>query len=103
MCVRSVNVMPTPRIKSTAILIAYNPAGKCVYSEILDVSDYYDGDHVWDDATSIKRLRLQRLKGYLFDSKGNLEQEFESIFDVSTGTFKSGHTRFADGTEQAHA
>jgi hypothetical protein len=88
----------TPRIKSTAILIGYDPNGECVYSAILDLSDYYDADHVWDKAASVKRLRLQRVKGYLFDSAGNLDQEFETVFDLTTGTYKSGHTRYADGT-----
>ena len=92
--------MATPRIKSTAILIGYNPKGQCVYSDILDLSDYYDGEHVWDKAASIKRLKLQRVKGYLFDARGKLDQEFESIFDLSTGAYKRGRTRYADGTER---
>ena len=90
--------MATPRIKGMAILIGYNPDGKCVYSDILDLSDYYDGEHVWDQDTSVKRLKLQRVKGYLFDSDGNLDQEFESVFDLATGIYKSGRTRYADGT-----
>jgi hypothetical protein len=43
----------TTRIKSTAVLIGYNSDGQCVYSEIRDLSDYYDGDHVWDKAASV--------------------------------------------------
>jgi len=50
-----------------------------VYSVILDLSDYYDGEHVWDEAASVKRIKLQRVKGYLFDGDGNLDQEFESV------------------------
>jgi hypothetical protein len=90
----------TPRIKSTAVLIGYNPQGRCVYSDILHLSDYYEGEHVWDNAASVKRLKLQRVKGYLFDGDGNLNQEFESVFELSTGIFRSGRTRYADGTEQ---
>jgi hypothetical protein len=89
--------MPTSKIKSTAILIGYNSDGKCVYSEILDLSDYYDGEHVWDKGVAVKRLKLQRVKGYLFDSKGTLDQEFESVFDLTTGAYKSGQARYADG------
>jgi hypothetical protein len=70
-----------------------------VYSDILDLSEYYDRQHVWDNAASVKRLRLQRVKGYLFNSDGVLDQEFESVFDLATGVFKSGRTRYADGTE----
>lgn len=92
--------MVTPKIKSTAVLIGYSSDGQCVYSDILDLSDYYDGEHVWDKAASVKKLKLQRVKGYLFDSEGNLDQEFESVFDMSTGIYKSGRARFADGTER---
>lgn len=90
--------MATPRIKSTAVLIGYSDKGKCVYSDILDLSDYYDGEHVWDSSTSVKRLKLLKLKGYLFNSDGVLDQEFESNFDLSTGIYKSGYARFSDGT-----
>jgi hypothetical protein len=90
--------MATPKIKGMAILIGYNPEGKCVYSDILDLSDYYDGEHVWDKSQSVKRLKLQKVKGYLFDWDGNLDQEFESVFDLTTGIYKSGDCRFADGT-----
>ncbi len=90
--------LTTPRITSTAILIGFDPDGRCVYSEILDIHDYYDGEHVWDEAEQIIRLNLRRMKGYLFDSDGVLDQEFESIFDLSTGIYASGHARFADGT-----
>ena len=93
--------MATPRIKSTAFLIGFDPKGRCVYSDILDLSDYYDGEHVWDKPATVKRLKLQRVKGYLFDSRGGLYQEFESIFDLTTGCFESGRTRHADGTETA--
>ena len=92
--------MPTPKIRSTAVLIGYNPNGDCVYSDILDLSDYYDGEHVWDKAVSIKRLKLHRVKGYLFDADGKLQQEFESLFDLSSGIYTSGRTRYADGTEK---
>jgi hypothetical protein len=91
-------LMATPLIKSTAILIGTDPEGKCVYSEILDLGDYYEGLHFWDNAKAVKKLRLSKMKGYLFNSKGVLDQEFESIFDLETGIYKSGQARFADGT-----
>jgi len=92
--------MATPRIKSTAVLIGYNSDGRCVYSEILDIHDYYDGEHIWDNATAIKRLKLQTVKGFLFNSDGMLDQEFESEFDVATGKYDRGSVRYADGTER---
>ena len=90
--------MKTPKIKSTAVLVGYNPEGQCVYSEILELSDYYDGEHVWDRSEEVKRLKLERIRGFLFDHKGELDQEFESIFDLTTGIYANGHSRFADGT-----
>jgi hypothetical protein len=94
--------MATPKIKSKAVLIGCDPDGKCVYSDILDLSDYYDGEHVWDKSSQVRRLRLQKVRGFLFDSKGVLSQEFESVFDLETGVFKCGDARFADGTVQKH-
>ena len=85
-------------IRNCAILIGYDPAGKCIYSESLDLSDYYDGMHVWDKGENVKKMRLQRMKGFLFNSDGVLDQEFESVFDWETGEYKSGNARFADGT-----
>jgi hypothetical protein len=90
--------MAKRQIRSTAVLIGYDPDGKCVYSEIVDLSDYYDGQHLWDKSASVKRLKLQRLKGYLFDAEGILDQEFESVFDLTTGRYAGGHSRYADGT-----
>lgn len=80
--------MTPPKIKSTAVLIGYDVQGRCVY----------DSEHVWDKAASVKRLRLRKIRGYLFDAHGNLDQEFENEFNLSTGVFECGHTRFADGT-----
>jgi hypothetical protein len=50
----------------------------------------------------VKMVRLQKLRGYLFDSDGELIQEFESTFDVRRGVFTNGWTRHADGTLQEH-
>ena len=38
------------------------------------------------------------MKGYLFNADGVLDQEFESVFDLETGIYKTGSARFADGT-----
>lgn len=88
------------KIKGKAILIGYSPEGQCVYSEIIPLSQYYDGEHVWDNRDQIKKLRLQSIKGFLFNSEAELDQEFESVFDLTTGSYKSGFSRFADGTLQ---
>jgi hypothetical protein len=86
------------KTRSTAILIGYDPEGNCIYSEALDRGDYDDGARVWDKGENVKKMRLQRMKGYLFNSEGVLDQEFESVFDFETGIYKTGSARFADGT-----
>ncbi len=86
------------QIRGRAILIGYTPEGKCAYNIDIDLSDYYDGEHVWDSAVGIKRLGLEKLHGYLFDLDGGLDQEFESTFDLESGIYKKGWARFADGT-----
>lgn len=90
------------KIRGKVVLIGQNPEGDCVYSEILDWSDYYEGLHVWDDDESIRKLRLQKLRGFIFNDDGVLDQEVESIFDLDTGIYKTGFARFADGTVQNH-
>ncbi len=88
------------KIKDAVILIGYDESGKCVYSEALETSDYYDSDHIWDDGKTVKKLKLRKVKGYLFDAEGELSQEFESIFNLNTGIYESGFARFADGTKR---
>jgi hypothetical protein len=89
-------------ITDRAVLIGFSPEGKCVYSESIPLGDYWDGDHAWDSGEQVKRLRLEKLRGYLFDSNGDLLQEFESKFDLARGIFASGWARHADGTFQEH-
>jgi hypothetical protein len=92
------HLVRVPRIKGKAVLIGYDAEGQYVYSEILDILDYYNGEHVWDSAKTVKKLRLQRVRGFLFTSSGTLDQEFESEFDLETGVYKAGRVRYADGT-----
>lgn len=88
------------KVRDVAVLIGLNPQGQCVYSEITELGDYWDGEHVWDDDKDIKELQMEKLKGYLFDSSGVMLQEFECVFDLSTGIFKAGWARHSDGTFQ---
>jgi hypothetical protein len=87
-------------IRDQAVLVGFDPAGKCVYSESMPVGDYWDGDHVWDDAEQTKRLKLQKVVGFLFGQSGNLLQQFESTFNIQTGMFEEGWARHEDGTFQ---
>ena len=89
-------------ITDTAILVGLSPEGKCVYSDSLPLDEYWDGEHAWDRAEDVKNLRLEKLRGFLFDSDGELIQEFETTFDLGRGVFAKGWTRHADGTLQEH-
>jgi hypothetical protein len=88
------------KIKNNVILIGYNKEDKCIYSEATCVDEYYDGTHLWDDNKNVKKIELYKLKGYIFNSNGVLEQEFVSVFDLETGCYKSGESKFSDGTIQ---
>ncbi len=72
-------------IKDKAILYAFNKEGLVVYSQILDLHAYYDGEHLLDSWEHLKALRVVRLVGTLFDREGNLVQDFENTYDESTG------------------
>jgi hypothetical protein len=88
------------QIKDSAVLIGLNPKGKCVYSAAIPLDEYWDGEHVWDSDKQIKKLQLQTLLGFLFGTKGNLLQQFESTFDLKSGVFSGGWARHEDGTLQ---
>ena len=90
-------------LKDTALLIGYSAEGTCVYSAQISLDSYWDGDHPWDSDATVRALRLGKVHGYLFDPSGDLLQEFETIFDVQSGSYKSSWTRHADGTFREHA
>lgn len=85
-------------ICDTAILVGFNPEGDCVYSEKMELADYYDREHIWDTDSGVKKYRIRRIHGFLFGAEGILEQEFESIFNLETGVYEQGRARFSDGT-----
>ena len=92
--------MKHSKIRDTAVLVGLSPEGKCVYSELLPLGEYWDGDHVWDSGTKVKKIRLAKLKGLLFGSSGELLQEFESVFDLRTGIYKKGWRRDEEGLQE---
>jgi hypothetical protein len=89
------------QITDTAVLVGTSPEGTCVYSALLPLGEYWDGEHPWDDSERVKSLRLSRLQGLLFGQEGELVQQFESNFNSDSGVFQSGWARHADGTVQS--
>ena len=86
------------QLKDCALLVGLNPKGRCVYSAAITLDEYWDGDHVWDSDTQVKKLKLHEVLGFLFGSRGELLQQFESVFDTKTGHVRSGWARHDDGT-----
>ncbi|HEY7640595.1 MAG TPA: hypothetical protein VH814_12800 [Steroidobacteraceae bacterium] len=86
------------QLKDCALMVGLNPEGNCVYSAAIALGDYWDAEHVWDSDKQVKTLKLQKVLGFLFGSKGNLLQQFESTFDIKTGVIKAGWARHEDGT-----
>lgn len=72
-------------IKDKAIVYAFNKSGVVVYSQIIGMSDYYDGEHVWDSWEKIRSCGIVRLVGILFNPSGDIHQEFENTYDEQTG------------------
>lgn len=90
-------------ICDAAILVGYDPEGGCVYSSAMPLERYWDGEHPWDDDSQVRSLRLAKVRGYLFDSQGELLQEFETVFNSVSGLYQSGWARHSDGTYREHA
>lgn len=82
-------------IREQAVLIGFDADGEGVYSAVIPLAEYWDGEHVWDDDKQVKKLKLQRVVGFLFDKAGTLVQHFESTFDPKTGLFKKGSVKDA--------
>ena len=89
-------------IVDTAILIGWSHDGHCVYSAAIPLKEYRSGGHAWDKADGARELRLEKLRGFLFNAKGALIEEFENNFDAGTGGMKGGWTRHEDGRFQRH-
>ena len=65
-------------ITDIAVLIGWSPDGKCVYSAAIPLGQYWDGEHVWENLDDVKRLRLEKLRGLLFDSTATLIQALKA-------------------------
>ena len=85
------------KLKDRVLMVGYNQHGQSVYTALISIHQYYDGDHPWDDSAEIKKLSLKTLHGYIFSDTGALEQEFESHFDLETGVFEKGWQRDDEG------
>lgn len=86
--------------RDTAKLTGYNQHGDVVYDVRLPLHEYYDGEHPWDSSEGLLTLKMVRMTGQLFDSRGKMTQEFESIFSPTDGAYIGGWAKFDDGTER---
>jgi hypothetical protein len=49
-------------IRDTGVLIGFSPEGTCVYSDLVPLGNYWDGEHVWDSSEQVCKLRLAILE-----------------------------------------
>ncbi|WP_044300628.1 hypothetical protein, partial [Rhodopirellula sallentina] len=89
------------KLYDTAKLVGYNQFGDVVYSVRLPLHEYYDGEHSWDSGDGVLELRMTKLCGTLYDTTGNVTQEFESAFCADSGAYVGGRATFDDGTTQS--
>ena len=85
------------KLKDIVLMVGYNAKGKCVYTAFMSVHRYYDGSHPWDDDKQVKALSLRTVHGYIFGDKGELVQEFESVFSLRAGVYEKGWSRDETG------
>ena len=83
-----------------AKLVGYNQFDHVVYSALLPLHEYYEGELQWDGEDRVLKLRMTKLCGTMFDGAGNFIQEFESAFCGKTGAYLGGRAKFDDGTTQ---
>jgi hypothetical protein len=57
------------QLKDCALLVGLNPEGNCVYSAAIALGEYWDGEHVWDSDKQVKKMKLQKVLGFLFGSR----------------------------------
>lgn len=86
--------------RSIAELVGYNAEGAVVYEETLDIGDYYDSEHVWDNTEGILELGIVRVTGILYEDDGTIMQEFTTCFSAETGLYIGSTAKHADGTIQ---
>ncbi|MBX3418749.1 MAG: hypothetical protein KF851_14175 [Pirellulaceae bacterium] len=92
--------MKSEVFRDTAKLIGYNQSDDIVYSVRLPLHEYYDGEHPWNTSEGVLALKMVKMTGQLFDARGNMTQEFESVFSSDDGTYIGGWAKHDDGTER---
>ena len=84
-------------LRDTAKLIGYNHFDDICYSVRLPLHEHYDGEHPWDSAEGVLKLKMA---GQLFDARGKMTQQFESLFSLDDGKYIGEWAKYDDGTER---
>ena len=88
----------TPQRRGEVMLTAFDVNGTVAISETLSYDDYYEELHpLIDDDDFRARSGVRRLTGQVYDSSGQLQSDFETIYDEKGALIKS-KTMHADGT-----
>ncbi len=79
------------------MLLGFDQQGQNVYSALVSRAKYEDGKHPWDKPGRMLGMSMRSLRGFIFNEAGELEQEFESNFNLKTGLFEQGWSRNEEG------
>lgn len=81
-----------------SVLVSYLQDGSILDRIELYNEEYYEGDNPLIDSSEFRlQLGVRRLTGTIYNSKGELQQSFELLYD-ETGNRTKLTIKFADGT-----
>ena len=84
--------------RNLVVLKAHDGDDVLVNESNVDVHEFYDGSVELIDSSEYRRnLGVRRVEGWIFDSKGKVDQHFVNHYSAS-GEYTGGRSEHADGT-----
>jgi hypothetical protein len=96
--VRFLNMTKQNRIRNVAILRTFDESGKPIGEHRVSYDEFYGGSVQLIDSSRFRaQKKIRRIEGEIFDSDGNLQQEFWNDYDAE-GKHTHGKAKFRNGT-----